>query len=62
MGQRKTFYSQRIKESSYTRKKTVHKDILVTSRNGDRKILQSLRITNRHPSIIRKWNKLSQFG
>ena len=62
MGQRKTFYSQRIKESSYTRKKTVDKDILVTSRNGDRKILQSLRITNRRPSIIRKWNKLSQFG
>ena len=37
--QRKAFYRQRIPESSYARKKTVDIDILVTSRNGDRKIM-----------------------
>ena len=30
---------------SISRKKTVDIDILVTSRNGDRKIMQSIRIT-----------------
>ena len=37
IGQRKVFYRQRIKESSCARKKTVDIDILVISRNGDRK-------------------------
>ena len=32
----------------------VDTDILVTSRNGDRKIMQSIRITSRLPSRIRK--------
>ena len=36
-------------------------DILVTSRNGDRKIKQSIRIMSRPPLRIRKWNKFSQF-
>ena len=36
-------------------------DILVTSRNGDRKVMQSIRITSRPTSRIRKWNQLSQF-
>ena len=36
-------------------------DILVTSKNGDRKIMQSMRIMSRAPSRIRKWNQLSQF-
>ena len=31
------------------RKETVDIDILVTSRNGDRKIMQSIRITSRSP-------------
>ena len=35
IGQRKAFYRQRIPGSSCMRKETV--DILVTSRNGDRK-------------------------
>ena len=35
--------------------------ILVTSRNGDRKIMQSIRIMSRSPSRIRKWNQLSRF-
>ena len=61
MGQRKTFYRQRIPESSCVRKETVDIDILVTSRNGDRKIMQSIRIKNRPPSRIRKCNQLSQF-
>ena len=43
--QRKAFYRQRIPESSCARKETVDKDPLVTSRNGDRKIMESIRIT-----------------
>ena len=37
--QRKAFYGQRIRESSYAKKETVDTDILVISRNGDRKIM-----------------------
>ena len=54
IGQRKAFYRQRIPESSYARKETVDIDILVTSMNDDRKIMQSIRITNRPPSRKRK--------
>ena len=36
-------------------------DILVTSRNGDRKIMQYIRIRSWLPLIIRKWNQLSRF-
>ena len=61
MGQRKAFYTQRIPEFSHARKETVDIDILVTSRNGDRKIMQSIRITSRTPSRKSKWNQLSQF-
>ena len=61
IGQRKAFYRQRIPEFSCTRKETVHIDILVTSRSGDRNIMQSIRITSRPLSRIRKWNQLSQF-
>ena len=39
VGQWKAFYRQRIPEPSCARKKTVDIDILVTSRNGDRKIM-----------------------
>ena len=60
IGQRKAFYRQRISESSCARKETVDIDILVTSRNGDKK-MQSIRITSRPPSRKRKWNQLSQF-
>ena len=38
IGQSKAFYKQRIQESSCVRKETVYIDILVTSRNGDRKL------------------------
>ena len=61
IGQRKAFYRQKIPESSCMRKETVDIGILVTSRNGDRKIMQSIRKTSRSPSRIRKWNQLSQF-
>ena len=54
IGQRKAFYRQRIPESSYARKETVDIDILVTSMNDDRKIMQSIRITNRPLSRKRK--------
>ena len=39
IGQRKAFYRQRIPEYKWARKETVDIDILVTSRNSDRKIM-----------------------
>ena len=47
ISQRKAFYRQRISEFSRARKKTADIDILVTFRNGGRKIMQSIRITSR---------------
>ena len=61
IGQTKAFYRQRIPESSCARKETVDIDIPVTSRNGDRKIMQSIRITSRPTYRKRKCNQLSQF-
>ena len=61
IGQRKAFYRQRIPEFRCARKETVDIDTLVTSRNGDRKIMQSIKIKSRPPSRIRKWSQLSQF-
>ena len=58
--QRKVFYRQRIPESSCTRKDTDDIYILVTSKNNDRKIMQSTRITSRPSSRKRKWSQLSQ--
>ena len=60
IGQRKAFYRQRIPESSYARKEADDIDILVPSRNGDRKIMQSFRITRRPPLRKRKC-QLNQF-
>ena len=57
IGQRKAFYGQRIPESSCARKETVEMDILVTPRNCDIKIMQSIRITSRATSRKRKWNQ-----
>ena len=57
---RKSFHRQRIPESSRTGKETFNIDILETSRNGNRKIIHSIRMS-RTPSRIRKWNQLSQF-
>ena len=61
MGQRKAFYRQRIPESSCARKETVDIDILVTYRNGGRKVMESIRIMSRPNSRKRKLNQLSQF-
>ena len=61
IGQRKALYRQRIPEFSCARKETVDIDILVTSRNGDIKIMQSIRIMSRPLSRKRKWSQLSQF-
>ena len=46
IGQTKAFYRQRIPEASCERKETADMDILVTSKNGDRKIMQSIKITS----------------
>ena len=59
MGQREAFYRQKIPDFSRARKETVDIDILVTSRNGDRIIMQSIRITSKPPSTKRKYNQLS---
>ena len=61
IGLRKTFYRQRIPEFCGARKETVDIDIFVTSRNGDRKTMHSIRIKSRPTSRKRKWNQLSQF-
>ena len=58
MGQRKAFYRQRTTEFRCARNET-DIDILITSRNANRKVVQFIRITSRPPSRIRKWNQLS---
>ena len=59
--QGEAFYRQRIPEPSCVRKETVDIDILVTSRNDGRNIMQSIRVTSRPLSRKRKWNNLNQF-
>ena len=61
ISQRRALLGQRTPESSCAKKETVDVDILVTSRNGDRKIMQFIRITSRSTSRKRKQNQLSQF-
>ena len=61
IGQRKAFYRYRIPEFSHAKKETVDIDILLTSKNGDRKIMQSIRITSKPTSRKRKLNQLSHF-
>ena len=52
---------RRIPEFSRGRKETVDIDTFATSGNGDRKIIQSIRITSRTPTTNCKWNQFSQF-
>ena len=47
IGQRQAFHRHRIPEPSCARKETVDIHILLTSRDGDRKIMQSIRIMSR---------------
>ena len=61
IGQSKAFYKQIIPESTCAIKETVDKGTLVTSRNGDRNIMQSIRITSILPSRKGKSNQLSYF-
>ena len=61
IGHRKAFYRKRIPESNCARKKNVDIDILLTSKNGARKIVQSVRIMSRPILRKRKWNQLIQF-
>ena len=61
IGQRKAFNRQITPEPSCARKQTVDIDILVASRNGDRKIMKSIRITSRPTLRRKKWNQLNQF-
>ena len=61
VGQRKASYRQRIRDPCFARNETVNIENLVTSRNGDRKIRQSIRITSRPPSRIKKWSQFRQF-
>ena len=42
---------QRIPEPRCVRKETVAEDILLTSRNVDRKIMESMRIKSRHRKV-----------
>ena len=56
IGQRKALYWQKIPESSCARKEPVDVGILVTSRDGDRKIKQSIRKTSRSPCRIWKFH------
>ena len=58
IGRTKASYRQKISESTCARKETIGIDILVKSRNGDRKIMQSIRITSRLPLTKKKWNQL----
>ena len=50
---KKNICRQRIPESICTRKETIDIDILVTSRNGDRNMIPSIKITSGPPAIIR---------
>ena len=38
-------------------KETTDKEILITSKNGDREIMEFIRLTSRPPSRIREWDQ-----
>ena len=59
-GQRKAFYRQRIPGSSCARKETLDIDILVISRNGDRKIMQCLPTNTDVALILIETSTISQ--
>ena len=52
--------SKRIKRRK-ARKETANKDILKTSKNGNRKIVETIQIASKHSGRMRKWNHFSQF-
>ena len=56
IGQREAFYKQKIIESAFVRAEAVDIDILMISRNGDKKIMQSIRVTSR-PTMSMSYRK-----
>ena len=56
----KHFIGREFQSLAVQGKKLFDMDILVTSRNGDKKIMQSIRITSRPPSRKKKKNQFSQ--
>ena len=54
IGQGKAFCRERKPECSCARKETGDIDILAASRSSDRIIMQSIRITSRPPSRIKR--------
>ena len=61
MGERKAFYRQKVIEYNWARNKIVDIGILVTSRNGDRKTMLSIKIFHQPAMRMRNWNQFSQF-
>ena len=55
------FFMHGIPEFSCAGKETADIDILVTSRNSGKEMVQSVRITSRPPLRIKKWNQLNKF-
>ena len=58
---KKLFCRQGVSEFKRARKKRFDTGILITSRMGDRKIMQTIRITTGPLSRMRKWKQLSNF-
>ena len=54
ISQGKAFCRQKIPQSSCVREETADRDIIKTSKNGDSKIMQPIRITSGSPTQIRK--------
>ena len=54
MSQREAFCRRKIPGSSCAKKKTVDIELLITSRNDDRKIIHSIRMMSTPLSRIRK--------
>ena len=50
----KAFWGQKIPQSRCARKETADRGIIKTSKNGDRKIMQPVRIKSGSPTQIRK--------
>ena len=58
---RKAFRGQRIAKSSCVRKETINIEILITPREGDKKIMQPIKMTSGTATKMRRWNQFSQF-
>ena len=63
LGQRNVFCRKRIQKfrKETAMEETVDINILITPRNGGRKIMQTIRRRSGPATRMRKWNKFSQF-